>query len=337
MGLSSIRDRLTVLGIAESFFQSSVLFALTKLRIFELIDEGDKHLDALAAQLAAKPDTLARLLNAGVALNLLETQDGITYRVAPLGRSTLVPSANEGYLGDWIRNLPYFNAALLNLDQAVLKSTPAVDPSTHLGTDADRTREFTLAMHNYAAVYGSELAHYLDTTGCKSLLDLGCGPGTYAFCLGMKNPGLQLYLLDFPGVLQVTKEVQARYSLKNEVHYVPVDAVKDEILGEYDLILASNTLHQLGPEASSALVRRLYKSVRQGGSLVIQARFLRDDRLGDKLPIFLDLLQLCVTSAGRNHSVAETRRWLEEAGFSNIQLCPMSLFNDLSFLRGYRV
>src|SRR5271167_3801479 len=151
--LGTIRDRLTVLAIAESFFQSSVLFALTKLRIFELIGEGDRHLDVLAAELEAKPDTLARLLNGGVALNLLETQDGITYRVAPMGRSVMLPSAVEAYLGDWIRNLPYFNAALLNLDQAVLKSTPAVDPSTHLGTDADRTREFTLAMHNYAAVY----------------------------------------------------------------------------------------------------------------------------------------------------------------------------------------
>ncbi len=100
---------------------------------------------------------------------------------------------------------------MANLDQAVLQSGPTVDPLTHLGTDPDRTREFTLAMHNYAALYGSELAHYLDTTGCQSLLDLGCGPGTYAFYLGMKNPQLQLYLLDFPGVLQVAKDVQARY------------------------------------------------------------------------------------------------------------------------------
>src|SRR5271157_4092973 len=254
-----------------------------------------------------------------------------------MGRSVLLPSAGGSYLGDWIRILAYFNVAMSDLDQAVLKSGPTVDPLIHLGTDPERTREFTLAMHNYGAVYGKELAHYLDTTGCTTVLDLGSGPGTYAFCLGMKNPGLQLYLLDFPEVLKVAKEVAARYPLRNQVHYVPADMLRDEIPGQYDVILVSNTLHQLGPEASSALVKRLYKSVKQGGSLVIQARFLKDDRLGDKLPIFLDLLQLCVTSAGRNHSVAETRHWLENAGFSNLQFCPMSLFNDISFLRGYRV
>ncbi len=335
--LGTIRDRLTVLGIAESFFQSSVLFALARLKIFELIGEGDKPLNELAAQVGTRPETLTRLLNAGVVLNLLETEDGNIYRVARMGRSLLLPSAGEAYLGDWIRNLAYLNVTMANLDQAVLKSGPTVDPLTHLGVDPERTREFTLAMHNYAALYGSEVAHYLDTTGCQSLLDLGCGPGTYAFYLGMKNPELQLYLLDFPEVLQVAKEVQARYSLENEVHYVPADAVKDEIAGQYDVILVSNTLHQLGPQASLALVKRLYEAVRPGGSLVILARFLRDDRLGDRAPVFLDLLELCITSNGSNHSVAETRGWLQEAGFSKVEYCPMSLFNENSFLRGYRL
>ncbi len=218
-----------------------------------------------------------------------------------------------------------------------MKSGPIIDPLTHLGGDQDQTREFMLAMHNYAAVSGKELAHYLLTTGCKSLLDLGCGPGTNAFHLGMSNADLQLYLLDFPRVLHVAREVQARYPLKNEIHYIPADALRDEISGSYDLILVSNTLHQLGHEASAKLIRRLYRSVKPGGSLVIQARFLREDRTGDRAAVFLDLLELCITSAGKNHSVAESTRWLEEAGFSKIEFCVMSLFNVNSFIRGYKM
>ena len=87
--------------------------------------------------------------------------------------------------------------------------------------------------------------------------------------------------------MKVAREVQARYDLKNEVHDLPADALQDEISGQYDVILISNTLHQLGPEASSALFKRLYQPVRPGGSLFVQARFLRDDRLGDQGPIFL--------------------------------------------------
>ena len=191
-------------------------------------------------------------------------------------------------------------------------------------------------MHNYASLRGKELADFLSTEGCTSLLDLGCGPGTYAFHLGMRNPGLELYLADHPIVLETAQEVQTKYSLKNSIHYVPLDALQDDIPGSYDLILVSNMLHGLGENASRTLIKRLYNSINSGGSLVIQAQYLRDDRLGGRWPIFLDIIQLCVTANGRNHSPKETRLWLEEAGFRDIEFCAMTLLNTNSFLRGYK-
>jgi SAM-dependent methyltransferase len=331
-----LRSQVEVLSIAESFFQSSVLFALAKLRVFELIGEGERTLEELGAALGAQPETLARLLTAGVALNLLETEKGSSFRVAPVARPVLLPSSGNSYLGDWIRNMDFFRSALSGLDDAVMNSGPTVDPASHLGADKQRTRQFAMAMHNASSFRGKELAHFLDTKGANALLDLGCGPGTYAFCLGLKNPGLRLYLLDFPETLEVSKEIQATYSLQNEVHYLPLDAAQDEIPGSYDLILVSNTLHMLGEAASRQLIQRLYASINKGGSLVIQAQFFRDDMPRQRWPIFMDLIQLCTTVQGRNHSVGETQRWLEEAGFCNLEFRSMSPFNTNSFLRGYK-
>jgi SAM-dependent methyltransferase len=331
------KRQIEILSLAEGFFQSSILFALLKLKVFERIDGGSTTLQELAAELNARPETLSRLLNAGVVLKLLESKDGITFSIAPACRTALSPSAGEHYLGDWIRSLDYFCAPLSKLDEAVLYSAPTIEPSAHLGGDKESTRSFTLSMHNYASLRGKELADFLSTTGCRSLLDLGCGPGTYAFHLGMRNPGLGLYLADHPVVLETAQEVQARYALKNEVHYLPLDALKDDIPGSYDMILVSNMLHGLGVNASRTLIKRLYNSVNHGGSLVIQAQYLRDDRLGGRWPVFLDLIQLCVTENGRNHAPGETRRWLEEAGFRDVEFCAMTLLNTNSYLRGYKV
>jgi SAM-dependent methyltransferase len=331
------KRQIEVLSLAEGFFQSSILFALLKLKIFERIDTGSKTLHELAAELGARPETLSRLLNAGVVLKLLESKDGLNFSISPACQTVLSPSAGEYYLGDWVRSLNYFCEPLSKLDEAVLNSGPTIEPSAHLGGDKESTRSFTLSMHNYASLRGKELADFLNTEGCKSLLDLGCGPGTYAFHLGMRNPGLGLYLADHPTVLETTKEVQTKYSLKNDIHYLPLDALKDDIPESYDMILVSNMLHGLGEDASRVLIRRLYKSVNHGGSLVIQAQFLRDDHLGGRWPVFLDLIQLCVTDNGRNHSPGETRRWLEEAGFKNIEFCGMTLLNTNSFLRGFKV
>jgi SAM-dependent methyltransferase len=322
------RNQIEVLAIAEGFLQSSVLFALLKLRMFEHLDRGTKSLYELATDLGARPETMSRLLNAGVVLKLLESKHGINFGLTPACGTVLAPSAGRHYVGDCIRNLEYFRVAL--------KSGPRMDPTAHLGGNNKTTREFTLAFHNYASLRGKELAEFLSTVGCTSLLDVGCGPGTYSFELGLRNPSLQLYLLDFPEVLEIAKEIQTTYPLKNTVHYLPSDALQNSIPNTYDMILVSNALHAIGEDASRTLIKRLYNSVNQGGSLVIQAQFLQDDRLGGRWPVLLDLLQLCITAKGRNHSQDETRRWLEEAGFRNIQFNPMTLLNTNSFLRGYK-
>lgn len=330
-------SRIHVLSIAEGFFHSSVLFALLKLKIFELIGDESKPLNELADKLNAKAESVARLLNAGIALKLLESKDGSNYRVSSECRAVLLPSSGENYLGNFIRNMDYFRQGLAKLDEAVLNSAPTVDPTTILGSDKDSTREFALAMHNNAMHRGKELAKFLDTTGCKTLLDLGSGPGTYAFHLGLQNPDLVISLSDLPEMLEIAKEIQERFPLKNKVNYLPLDVLREDIPGTYDMIFISNTLHMLGEKASRDLLKRLYKSINQGGSLVIQAQFLRDNYMGDRWPIFMDLIQLCVTPEGRNHSVGETKDWLTSAGYTNIEYNSMSIINTNSFLRGYKL
>ena len=331
-----IRHQISVLSVAEGFFESAVLFALLKLKVFEHIGDGTQTLDELANTVGGRPETLSRLLNAGVVLKILQSKDGVNYAVSPAGRSVLLPSTGENYLGDWIRNMDYFRDALSRLDEAVIHTAPTVDPSAHIGSSPEETFDFTLAMHNYGALRGKELAAFLDTNGTKTLLDLGCGPGTYAFNLGRKNPELEIFLLDLPGVLDVAKEVEKRYELGNTIHYLPVDVTKEEIPGEYDIVLVSNTLHMLGESESRTLIERLYDKVSPGGSLVIQAQYMRNDKLGGRWPIFLDLIQLCITSEGRNHSEGETRGWMEAAGFADIEFNAMTLLNTNSYLRGYK-
>src|SRR4030067_3010371 len=95
------KEQLAVLSIAEGFFQSAILFALSRLRVFERIGEETKSLEELAEGLNARPETLARLLNAGVVLQLLESSDAKHFCVASSCRSVLLPSVGENYLGNW--------------------------------------------------------------------------------------------------------------------------------------------------------------------------------------------------------------------------------------------
>lgn len=74
----------------------------------------------------------------------------------------------------------------------------------------------------------------------------------------------------------------------------------------------------------------------QSSILFALAKLRIFERIGDHDKPLDELAAEVGTQAGRNHSVSETRSWMEDAGFSNLQFCPMSLFNENSFLRGYR-
>jgi SAM-dependent methyltransferase len=330
--LLTIREQINMLGMAEGFFQSNVLFALLKLDVFERIGRSSRSLDELAAVVSVPVNRLRRLLNAGVAIGLLATEDGMRYSLSRSSSAVLLRSAGDAYLGDWIRMLANIQQRVTKLQETDFGYRRASNDSS----PNDERREFTLAMHDYAVLRGNELARYLDTSACSTLLDVGCGSGDYAFQLGEANPQLHLHLLDAPDVLAVAHEIQEQYALRNQVTYLPSDVVLEDIPGQYDLVLVSNTLHMLGPSESQKLIRRLHSRINAGGCLVIQAQYLRDDRLGDRWPLMLDLLMLCLTPQGENHSVEETKNWLAAAGFVNIQYRPMSLWNTNSLVLGFR-
>ena len=330
-----VLDQLQVLASAEGFFQSSVLFALVRSGVFEHIGTGASSAD-LASKLGVRPETLARLLNAGVALKILEREDGQVYRPVGAYQTVLLPGAGTSYLGDWILNLDYFCSALAHLDKAVLTSSPVAEFLEDARTQRTHTRKFTLAMHNYALLRGRELVRFLDTAGCHTLLDVGAGPGTYGFHLAEANPALRLSLVDLPEILEVARDVAMSFRIAQPVTYLGLDLRIDDIEGNFDIILVSNMLHMLGEAESRRLLSRLYPRLNPGGSLIIQAQFLDENRLGPRWPVLLDLIQLCITESGRNHSVGETRAWLEESGFTDIEHVSMTLTNTNSFLRAWK-
>ena len=327
------KRQVELLSLAEGCFESRILFALKKLDLFRFVGDGERTAAELAGALGAEVHFLERLLNAGVMLDVLAVNELGQYSVQPRWRPLVVDADSPAYLGDWLDLLASLDEAMQSLHEAVARGGPTVQ--VHLERDPDELRAFTLAMHSYAALRGKELARFLDTSGCRTLLDLGCGPGTYSCHLGLANPSLRLVLIDHPQVLETTREIHARYPLENEIEYVPLDITEAEIPGSYDMILVSNTLHMLGEEESRRLLSRVRRHVNPGGSLVVQFQYLDEDRRGGRWPVILDLIQMCYTSHGRNHSVAETREWMEAAGFVDVAFSEMSLLNTNGFVRGY--
>ncbi|RPI29147.1 MAG: methyltransferase [Acidobacteria bacterium] len=327
-------NQVRLISLAEGFLYANVLFALHRLGVFRLLDSGPKTLPELAAVMGCDEHRLMRALRGGLVTRLLEVDHENRYQVSGVVKDTLGPAADPS-LDAWMWFLYSVQPAICQLDKTVLSGQPIFHFFSQL--NQAEIRQFSLAMHNYAKSRGADLPNFLDLSGYKTLLDVGTGPGTYAFELAAKYRQLEISLLDLPSVLEVAKEIEAHYSLENQPHYLPLDFGREEIPGKYDVVLVSNTLHTIGPASSRALLKRLYSNVNSAGCLVVQAQFIPDHQPATRCwPVVFDLILMSITPTGENHGLNETIEWLKEAGFLNVASCRMSLLNTNSYVIGYR-
>ncbi len=333
--LDRIRDQLTLKARVHGFFESAVIFALVELKIFEHLSDGTLSLGELSQRASAREDSLARLMRAACGMQLVERRADGRFRIPSRLQPFLGRGESEESVIPWVRFIQSMAPRLFDIAEVVRHGPPSLEGDDYClwGADLD---SFSRAMHLYASTLGSELVRFLDLSGAKSLLDLACGSGTYAFLLGRHNPHLSLCLMDSAGVLEVARRTAQKFQITNQVEFRPADILVDPIRGEFDVILISNTLHLIGPAAARELLGRCFHAVRPGGSLVVQGQFLKVGQSEKGWPVMLDLILLTSSSSGRNHDPSETGAWLEEAGFEAIEFQPMSLTNVNSYVRGFK-
>jgi 16S rRNA G1207 methylase RsmC len=98
-------------------------------------------------------------------------------------------------------------------------------------------------MEAYARTRGVEMADHLDFSEGGTLLDLGCGPGTYSLAILERNPKMRATLLDLAGAIAEAKRIVAARGCGDRVEFVAADAMAYSPAHTYDAVLMSNMLH----------------------------------------------------------------------------------------------
>ena len=335
ISLKDIQKQVTVLQIAERFFDSATLFALFETGVFKALSSGPKTFFEIQDEIDGNEETLRATLDAAVALKVLSIQDK-RYSADEAFIDCLGREDSPAYVGEWVAFLHALASPLLQLGDAIeTGSTPGALFEDMSGDNIPAER-MTQAMDAYARSRGIEIADRLDFSQTQRLLDLGCGPGTYSIAIVERNPHVRATLLDLPGPIAEARRLAAARKMTDRLEFVATDAMDYTFKEPFDTVLVSNTLHMIGPAGSLELLKRCYQMVVPGGRLIVQAQYLNDDRVSPRWPTLLNLLQRVATPHGRNHAIGETREWMEQAGFQNIEYVRLSLWNVCSCLIGER-
>lgn len=311
-----------IISMASAFYDSCVLFSAADLGIFSTLAElGSANSATLSQALKLDERGTRLLLDACVALDLL-TKEGETYSNTPESSVFLV-SGSPGDLSGAIRYNRDVYPAWGNLRTFVTSGKPVEQPEKHLGMDAERTRTFVMSMHYRALAIGRAVVNELKLDGCKKLLDVGGGPGTYSVLTARAYPDISCTVLDLPEVVKVADELILQQGFQNQVKTLAGDYRTTAFPGGNDVVNFFGMFHQESLESILSLLKKAHDALNPGGIVNIMDMMTDHTHTKPKFSALFAVNMALTTENGWVFSDAELTGWLQEAGFSDCRIQPL--------------
>ncbi len=307
-----------LLETMRGYRAAQVLITCTELGVFPALGMGEMTAEDLGGRLGAAPEALARLMNAAVALGLLEKR-GEAYANNPLALACLV-SEGTFYIGNLIKREGAFYRRWSRLPEAV-RTGQRPEENVRDERQANWVRDFTLALYDSARTAGPVIAEALRSLipqrsdRLVRVIDVGGGHGGYSIALAQHYANLEAVVFDLPPVIEITRDIVAASDVADRVMVRAGDFKIDDLGAGFDLALLFGVLVSEPPADALALLRKVYAALVPGGWVVIRGFFLNPDRTGPLDATLFDLHMLLSTGAGSAHTSDEAVGWLKEAGF----------------------
>jgi SAM-dependent methyltransferase len=305
-----------IIELIYAFRRSKTMFAAVSLGIFDRLHDGRRR----AAEFGFREDTTERLLDACVALGLLE-KEGDVYRNAPIAERYLVRNSPETLAG----YILYSNSALFpmwsDLEGALREGTPRWEPVfgfppsglfEHFFRTDEKKREFLLGMHGFGRLTSDEVVSAFDLSRFRRFVDLGGGTGHLAMAAAARYPDLKAAVLDLPAAIDFAREF-----VDDRVELIGGDFFHD-LLPEADLYGLGRILHDWSEDKIRSLLRRIHNALPPGGGLLLAEILLEDDKRGP-VDAHMQSLNMLVCTEGRERSLTEYRALLESEGFTSVR------------------
>lgn len=304
-----------ILDLANAFWGSAALLSANECGVFGAVAQRPATAAELAAELQLPERSLANLLDALVALELL-TRDGEgRYANTAEAQAFLVPD-RPGSLAGALR----YNAAMFpawsRLTESVRTNEPVVEPPSYLGKDKQATRIFVHGMHRRALAMGHALAGSMDLSGATHLVDVAGGPGTLSVLLCQKYPGLRATVLELPGIAEVGRELVADAGLGDRVTFRDADVLTEDLGSGYDAALVSGFLHREPAATAQTMCERLFEATKPGARVYLIDVMRDESRVGPAFAALFALNMMLSSERGGCHADIDHIAWLERAGFT---------------------
>ena len=319
-----------LLEVSGAFWKTCALHAAVKLDVFSVIGDDQLSAETIAAKIEGSLKGVERLLNALVAMDLLEKNGDVYMNIAG-GRDFLCRQSDK-YIGHIILHHHHLVEGWSQLDQAVVSGEPIRSRSSF--SKEEWRESFLLGMFNLAMNLAPRLVPLIDLSTHHHLLDLGGGPGTYAIHFCQNNPQLKATVFDLPTTKPFAEKTIDKFNLADRIDFMAGNYVEDEIKGRYDAAWLSHILHGEGPQTCREIIQKTVSVLEPGATIIVHEFILDNSMDGPLFPALFSLNMLLGTSSGQSYSENQITEMLGAAGVKDIRRIPVQSPNDSGIIIG---
>jgi 2-polyprenyl-3-methyl-5-hydroxy-6-metoxy-1,4-benzoquinol methylase len=309
--------------LGMGFMSSKMLFVANEIGVFPALANGSADLDSLSRQLDVPRRTLRMVVDAMVALSLLELDDDGRYRNGPAAAALLAgdgPADARPMLRFWDQ-ISYH--AWSDLERVVRTDSP---PVLH-ELDAERQKVFSEGIAAATAAAAATICAVYDFADHSRVLDVGGGTGSILAMVLADNPHLQGTLVDAPEVTEIARTQLAQTEVADRVSVVSAHLLSDALPTDHDVVLLSHVIHYFRPEGNVKLLEQIRAAVEPGAKLVI-LDFWTNATHTAPLTAVLMAGQFLTSMHGDAFSEEEMTSWLEQSGWRYVESVGLSGLAD---------
>lgn len=304
-------DEHELLAISHGYRGAAVLTTAAHVGLFDALAGGPRSAEGVAGTLNTDPYATRVLMNALVALEILEEDSG-AYSLRPKTAPLLV-STSPTTLVHIFRHSHASMAGWARLSEVLETGGPL--PRERRSREAQR--DFLLAMDDLARRRAPDLGRLLPLQGRRHLIDVGGGGGRYALGAIAAHPGLTATVIDLPESEPFFREVrgQVEPALADRLAFEAVDVLEGP-LPPADAALLSSLIHSFGPDQIRDLAANLAAALEPGAVLAVRDFFFDGpDHTSPPGPALFAINMLLHTAEGGCYSAADLESLVGPVGF----------------------
>jgi hypothetical protein len=314
----------TLRGLTNGFQVSQAIHVAATLGLADLLRDGPRSVDDLAAATGTTATALSRLLRALASIGIFADVGG---RFGQTALSNYLRSDLTGSLRAWAMRIgrPDHWRTWGELERSLRSGTPAfrdlygVTAWDWRAAHPEENAIFNAAMTGLSSGMVESIVNAYDFSQVRSMVDVGGGEGALLAAILAANPHMRGIVFDLPHVITGAKEVIERTGVADQCELV-AGSFFETIPPGADAYILKSIIHDWDDAAALAILRRCRVAIPDNGRLLLVEHVLKPVNQPD--PARFSDLNMLVMLGGQERGPDEFADLCANAGFRMAAIIP---------------